>query len=121
MREAVARRVAAAMAALPDVVSFMDSGFSLMGWKESGCGPNLKKIVKSRSKMLENKAECAVSVYGAVQADHAHGEGRSSSASASLRRTSVLLGTLCVACCMVIGATLHWVSFLCSLPYLAWS
>ncbi len=49
MREAVARRVAAAMAALPDVVSFMDSGFSLMGWKESGCGPD-----KNREEPLKN-------------------------------------------------------------------
>lgn len=60
--------------------------------------------------MLEDKAECAVPVYGSVQADHAHGEGHPRNSCAS-RRTTVLLGTLCVACCMLMGVTLHWVNF----------
>ena len=67
--------------------------------------------------MLE--ADCAVSVYGAVEAkpaERAHSRDDSQSVNVcSSRRTTFLLGFACVACCMLLAVTFQWVGYLSAL------
>ena len=69
------------------------------------------QIVKSRA-MVE-KVECAVPVYGtaeAISTDHSHCQEDTKSPNlGTARRTTIMLFSVCIACCMLLGGTLHWV------------